>query len=669
MLATAISCALSLALPQQPATPDAPARVAWQRTLEDALALKEATGLPLLIAVNMDGEVFNERFAATTYRDPTFVRSTRGYICVVASPDRHTDRDYDALGNRVECPRFGGCTCSEHINIEPELFRRFFNGNRNAPRHVGVGGEDQILFDRFLDRSMQTAIDAIAEHRSDKDTPHLRATDDLDELFARRDALARTLLERRSRAAATAGRRLLLGRAATAKNEPVDLLRMGLRDPDGDLVGLTALALSKVGGSSALIDIEDALARVEDVARRRARVDPLRQLGATDRAAARMAAHFSRVAEDLAAPWSSPWRLSELVRGREGVEAVLDRVEAAIGEKPEDDGLRLELATAQAAFACALMQENGGGIEFWLADAARNLARVTAPELRQEARALAAVVAWYTSDGENARKAATEALHGTQSARRADAWLAGNFLDVLLQLEAQTAYARAQDDELAGLAAEVGRALSVIKVLETRDAGLERGMLAGAGLLEFAGLRADARGVLQRLAVQFPGSLEVHNRWRNRVLVDLGAVAVRTAYVAFVEGAADTATAEWFAGYAALVAGDRHTLDGQPAAAEAAYGDAVQRFGRSAAANEDYADSSNHYAVFGLAGRALLRHQRGDSKGAVTDLLRAAALRPDSMDQDDALQRKPRGVALRVHDELASAGRAALAAQLESLLP
>ncbi|MCA9557430.1 MAG: hypothetical protein KC583_02590, partial [Myxococcales bacterium] len=207
------------------------------------MALREQTGLPLLIAVNMDGEVFNERFAGDVYHDPKFIESTRGYVCVVASPERHTERDYDALGNRVECPRFGGCTCSEHIDIEPELFRRWFDGKRNAPRHVGVDQDGKVLFDRFLDQSMQTAIDAIQKHRG---TPpdSLAASDDVAALLARRDALARELLEARYRKADKASRSKLLDAAGAAKNEPFDLLRMGLFDTDPELARHAALALA-----------------------------------------------------------------------------------------------------------------------------------------------------------------------------------------------------------------------------------------------------------------------------------------------------------------------------------------------------------------------------------------------------------------------------------------
>ena len=185
--------------PQNPQPAAAPVGtqpgIAWQRSLADALAVQQATGLPLLVVVNMNGETFNERFAGTTYHDPAFIESTRGYVCVVASPDRHTDKDYDAKGNRIECPRFGGCTCSEHINIEPELFKRWFNNQRNAPRHVGVSTANKVLFDRFLDPSMQTAINAIAKHRGTPTPDALAPTNDLAVLFGRRDSVARQTVE------------------------------------------------------------------------------------------------------------------------------------------------------------------------------------------------------------------------------------------------------------------------------------------------------------------------------------------------------------------------------------------------------------------------------------------------------------------------------------------
>ncbi len=658
--------------PQHPpaaTSPVAQPQIAWQRTIKDALAVQKDTGLPLLVVVNMDGEVFNERFAGTTYHDAKFIESTRNYVCVIASPDRHTERDYDALGNRIECPRFKGCTCSEHINIEPELFRRFFDGKRNAPRHVGVSTEGKVLFDRFLDNRMSVAIQAIAKHEGNAKRKHLQSTDDVGEMFRRRDAMARSLLERRYRDGNNQIRSQLLKQAATAKNNPVDLLRMGLRDPDEELVSLSAVALSKVGDSSALIDIEDALARITSSDVRQQLIKQLRVLGKTDATAARMASHFEAKAEKFAQPWRNSWQASKLGSGREGIEAELDRIEAALSKKRSDNNLRLQLATAQAAFAFMLMQEGGAGIEMWLVDAERNAAKVEGDALQPEARALQAITAWYRGDGQAAAIPAIASMAGGENSREPDGWLADNFLDVLLQLTAQTAFGRAQEDSEASLRGEVARTQAVMELLAAHDAGQERGLLSGISLLEFAGLRAEAQAQLEQLVERFPGSVTVHDRWRTRLMTDLGAELMRHRYAKHVTTASDRATAQWYAGYAALIAAERHTLDGRVIEAENAYGDSIERFLASAAGNTAYVNTAHHYAVLALAGRAEIRHLRKDSLGAVQDLLRAADLRPDSLDQDDGLKRKPRAIAGRIHAALVAAGKTELAAQLADIIP
>lgn len=657
--------------PQTPTTatnPVEPQQIAWQRTLEDALAAQKETGLPLLVVVNMDGEVFNERFAGSTYHDNAFIESTRNYVCVVASPDRHTERDYDALGNRIECPRFKGCTCSEHINIEPELFRRFFNNKRNAPRHVGVSTAGKVLFDRFLDNRMSVAINAIAKHEGKANRKHLDSTDDVTEMFRRRDAVARSLLERRYRSGNKQARSQLLKQAATAKNNPIDLLRMGLRDPDEELVGLAAVALSEVGDSSALIDIEDALARITIPEVRQLLVSQLRMLGQNNPDAARIASHFSASTEPFAQPWRNVWQLSKLTQGREAIEAELDRIEAGIRKQRDDDKLRLQLATAQAAFALMLMQEGGAGIEMWLTDAQRNAAKVKSEALQAEANALLAITTWYRSDIKAATKAAIESMAAGKSSREPDGWLAANYLDVLLQLTAQTAFGRAQGDGTTSLSREVARTNIVMELLRKNDVGDERGLLAGISLLEFAGLRAQAQSRLEQLVERFPGSITAHDRWRTRLMVDLGAERMRHRYAKYVTDAKDRATAQWYAGYAALIAAERHTLDSRSIEAENAYSDCIERFLASATSNDAYLDTAHHYAVLALAGRAEIRHLRKNSRGAVKDLVQAAELRPGSLDEDDGLKRKPRAIAARVHAALTSAGKIELAEQLTDIL-
>lgn len=656
--------------PQEPAeaqVPDGPAQISWQRSLEDALTAQKETGLPLLVVVNMDGEVFNERFAGTTYHDREFIASTDKYICVIASPDRHSARDYDALGNRIECPRFKGCTCSEHINIEPELYRRYFDKKRNAPRHVGVTPAGKILFDRFLDRRMSVAIDAIKTHEGKGKSKHLANTEDVAEMFRRRDTMARSLLERRYRKGNKDERSKLLKAAAKAKNDPIDLLRMGLRDPDEDLVGLAAIAISRVGGPNSLIDIEDALARISNDHVRRQLIEQLRKLGKTDSNAARMASNFESSKDQLARPWRNAWQDTKLT-AREGIEAELDRVEAAIRGKPKNPALRLQLATAQAAFATMLMAQGGQGIGFWLADAERNAGKVEDESLEFEKKALLAITSWYQSKGSDAQKAMVEAMASGSSTREPDAWLAAIFLDVVLQITAQNAFARARADNSVSLRGEITRTRTVLDLIGQRDAGLERGTLAGIALFEHAGLRAEARTRLEHTVQRFPASLTVHDRWRNRMMVDLGAELMRHRYAKHVTEANDRATAQWYAGYAALIAAERHTLDSRNIEAENAYADSIERFADSAASNESYADTANHYAVLALAGRAQIRLQKKNLTGAAKDILRAIELRVQSLDEDDGLKRKPRSIGSRIQAALATAGKAELAEQLANAL-
>jgi len=676
MLAVLLSSALMSPLAQDPGSAPAaaaptPTRIEWQRSLADALAVQQATGLPLLVVVNMDGEVFNERFAKSTYKDPAFIASTRGYVCVVASPDRHTDKDYDADGNRIECPRFGGCTCSEHIQIEPELFRRYFNGTRNAPRHVGVTKQGAIVFDRFLDTSMQTAIDAIAENAGDAGKQPGPSTD-FAVLFGRRDALARRTLERSWRTGSAVERRKLMEAAADASNEPYDLLRAGLRDEDAEVAAKAALALAKRGGKDALIDLEDALARQPSGPVHDALVARVVELAKTDDAAKRLAAHLvaPAVPTRIAAPWSNAWAAPRYDDGdRAAVEKELDRCEAALKQAPDDDEARLALAVAQAAFADILARDGDKGPEFWFADAVGSARKVKAKEMQPEAQAVIAYASYMTGEAQACGTALALAQSAPQSGRQPSPALAARFLDVAIAGTATKVFGDNGGNAARAWRSEIDRVVAMLDLMNERKAVREGALLAGAGLLEYGGLRAQARARLADAVARFPGSATAHDRWRARLLVDLGATGMRKAYDEFVAAAANKPEAEWFAGYAAVVAGEQETRDKRAAQGIAAYAEAIERLQRSAAGNANFADSANGLAVLALAGRAELLAEGGRAEEATADLLRAWGLRADSFDEADGLQRKPRGIASRVAQAMEKAGKAELSAKLKPMLP
>jgi hypothetical protein len=165
LLAPAFLLALCLGAPAQSTGDVRPEQqVHWQRTLDDALALCRATGRPLFVAVNTDAESASERIVEEVYRDPRFVEATRAFVCLIASPLRHTPRDHDGRGLRVVDPRFGSVTSGEAVALEPLVFERFLGGQRIAPRHalvVDPEGAAQKRFDLFQLYDFGVLVDAL----------------------------------------------------------------------------------------------------------------------------------------------------------------------------------------------------------------------------------------------------------------------------------------------------------------------------------------------------------------------------------------------------------------------------------------------------------------------------------------------------------------------------
>jgi len=166
-------------------------QVHWQRSLADALAIAEAEGRPLLLAVNMDGESACERIVGEAYKDPAFVAATRGFVCIVSSVFRHSPRDHDDDGRRIECPRLGEVTCGEHMALEPLVYERL-GGDRIAPRHALVLPDGEIVFDLTL----LFDIDDVGR-RLEREAERAPATDARSTTYLRRAHRERLALEER----------------------------------------------------------------------------------------------------------------------------------------------------------------------------------------------------------------------------------------------------------------------------------------------------------------------------------------------------------------------------------------------------------------------------------------------------------------------------------------
>ena len=211
-----------------------PCLIPWQRNLQDALALVEATGKPLLVCVNMNDETACDSLASRRYRDPAFARLASGFVPLIVSPDRRNPRDYNDRGARIEDPRFGRVTTSEAIDIEPTVYDLYFDGRRVAPRHIGVSPEGEVLFDIFLIQDARIIDEALRTHGVF--TPPTRPASELEteQLLASPDAADRSELERRFLEERTEERLRLVRRALRPTRGTIhpEIVRMALLDDE-----------------------------------------------------------------------------------------------------------------------------------------------------------------------------------------------------------------------------------------------------------------------------------------------------------------------------------------------------------------------------------------------------------------------------------------------------
>ncbi len=264
-------------------------QVHWQRSLDDALAECRATGRPLLIAVNMDGESASDRIVHEEYVDPEFVALTRHCVCLGASVFRHNARDHDDDGRRIPCPRFGGITCGEHMALEPLLYERYLSdGERVAPRHALVRADGSKAFDlslcfdlRDIDRALAAAV---PESPAGAATPTPTPAADWLTLAARRDAAGRTALEAaiastmarpHDTATLLAALQAIEAHGDAGSLEALQLVVAGMPDPGDRALPALRAAATKVGGADAAFQLfrrlADTLGAVPGAARGTAR--------------------------------------------------------------------------------------------------------------------------------------------------------------------------------------------------------------------------------------------------------------------------------------------------------------------------------------------------------------------------------------------------------------
>lgn len=630
----------------------------WQRSLEDALALSQETGKPLLLCVNVDGEAASEALAAGRYRMPEFAALASGFLPLLASPDRHAARDHDDHGRRIPDPRFGRLVCSEHVDIEPQLYERYFRGQRVAPRHVGVAPDGGILFDLFLLQDLGVVDEALREHGNHEVAlPDAAALDEAG-LLASRDAAARELLEERF-LAADEDARLRLARAALDPDRSAqhpELLRMALRDraPAVRSAAVDALAAHPRGAPLALFP--DALRLAHgSVERTRALSEALAAIAAGSGGATRVRARrLSRIAAATLVESSAVdlelWKLAlagaepeapAAPRNPDEVYEALERLGERADETPDDPAVHALFAEVALRGARAMIENGGGNPGFLLQDALSAARRaVEADPGRATTWATLAVSAYLLSDFETAGDAAARALPGLLEL--AGSRLAADTLRALAESRTSALYAALGQEE-AWPPEHVADVLAAYEVLLVHPYVTEE--IAKAALdvqtqLEVHAIQASfARRALER----FPDSATLHDYYRWQVLRDEGAEALLVAYDDLEVGEAMLATIRWFAGLAAFVAAEHCVQDRDPDCALGCYGRSALEFAASVEDEPGFAPTAAHYVALGHAGRArvLLDAGRLEEAGAALRECVATTDAPEVFAAEDGLGNSP----------------------------
>ena len=663
-----------------------PCLIPWQRSWEDALAVSQESRRPILICVNMDGEIASEHYAGVRYRQPEIASIYEPYVCVIASVYRHTPRDFDEEGRRILCPRFGTVTCGEHIAIEPVLYEQFFDGQRISPRHIMIELDGSESYDVFYywdtDSVFQTIRDGM-EKRAEQPPPRPGGDRPLLDRVASRDRADREKVESSYQAGDQSERRALLEAAREhADAAPLDLIRLAVFDLDLDLNRLALQALARSTSPAAVDLIAEALRAPMAAADRDALLAALDRFSLTIPRAKTLAMVHRGLAGSSSVVDSAQWNAAlatagapETARDRYELMAQLDRGESAASAAPSDPVSALAYAEAALAFALA---PEGAARPGAAGMSAAERARLKFEDARRagldaeavgaggwQVDAILAISAHYLGISEEAFARAEAAVKTLPPGE--PSWNAMAVLGIFTEgrRAAIAAAVREKRDWPQQWLADVNAAQSVMVRHPYCTAGH---VVAQYDFLANLGAIGQAARLLDEGLTRFPNSWDLHDRYRGRLLADRGIAALERAYEKRLQAPDAPLNLPWYAGVASFVTAEYQRRAGAAAEADAAYQRAIAHLERSIAANSSNRDSASHYLALSSAGRARLALEKGDLDAATTLLVAAFAHRPASAATLDGLNLSPADTSRTLRARLQAADRADLLAQLEAAL-
>ena len=657
-----------------------PCLIRWQRTFDDAVSVARAQNRPILVAVNMDGEIASEHFAGVKYRDPVTAELMSRYACVIASVYRHTPRDYDEAGARVECPRFGTVTCGEHIQAERELYDVYFDGRRVAPRHIVLDLEGTETYDVYYAWNTDTVLTTFVKGVEGWPEPLELAEPTLVDRVRSRSVVDREIIEQSyAEGDRETKRAILLALLEEDAADQVEVLRSAIFGFDLEFAKLSRRALAKCETEGALDLMAEALKVPLEESERELLLAAVDRMSETSPRARTLGALHSGLS--VGSRHIDPRAVESFAREYEANAAVSRNVEAladAAQARPDEPQALLELAEALLGRAQEMRTERYADLLLQDAQtAAREAESLGARGPRLDA--VVAVLSAELGDSRTARLRAVAAMEGGLM-RQTDAAPDETPLTDLSRDRVLRLFAEARRREIrAAYRAGVEWAPEWLSDVNAAYTLLEDGPLADAStfvehydFLRWIGGTPRANALLEEALSRYPDDPLLHERLRGRLLWEGGPEELERAYearlAARTDPRLDTSQLTWFAGYASLVAAEHYRRRNRFDEALEAYERATGHYEENIALYPDTRDNGEHYIALGHAGQARVALERGDLERATDLLVASFQLGPDSAATQDGLGITPIASAKMLKARLLDAGEEAAAERLQGAL-
>jgi hypothetical protein len=653
-----------------------PCLIQWERTWDDALAASKESGRPILICVNMDGEIASEHYAGIRYREPEITDLYAPYITVIASVYRHTTRDYDEEGKRVLCPRFGSVTCQEHIRIEPLLFKQYFDGQRIAPRHIVIELDAKEAFDVFYALDTKSVFERIEKQITERDEPLPPRLENQgpieDRVLSPHNRDKAAVEEAYLNGSKELKRRVMQKVVSAGEQAPLDLMRLAVFGLDMEMARLARQGLAQTADLGSLDLLSEALKVPMDEAEREALIAALERLSSGSSRARTLAfVHRGLVSKSNklnVKVWSSAQKGTKRrmykPKDRSALEAGVRR---RASQSPTTKRTATEsLDLARASFALAIdpsstqllaldrkSMARHGRLRFSDCERAARAAE-QAGAVGWEVDALIALCCYYQGRLEEAYQRSEQAAGALPSGE--DSWNAMAVLALFAEsrkrgIEAAQA---SQSDWPPSWLADLNAAYSV---LAGHPFGTPEQVAAQFDFLSSLTATTPAGQILELGLKRHPGSGVLHARLRRHLLREKGVRGLQSRYEALLGDANGAASLPWYAGLSFIVSAEymRRSLD-EKGALEA-YARSMELFEISIQRKADWKDSSDHYSALALAGMARIELQREDLGAALQHILACLKRRPLSAASLDGLGFSPAGTSLMLRALLRAKGR------------